>query len=224
MPMSKPDGSRRESAPIIRESRMLPTLSLTGSSQGTHFSCTSRAFIPRWAATAATCRVWLDWTPPMDTSVSAPLASASGTMYSSLRTLLPPYARPLLTSSRLAHTSAPPRCWVSRASRWTGLGPNVSGWRGNSCSFIGPLLAGPRGPAASLSGHGIAGEGPRDHDAHRLELHDLRRRPLHRHAGARHRLGEDLLVEGVKQRLRLPHLGQVEPAVGRVHEVQDQSF
>ena len=44
--MSKPCGSRRESAPIIRDSRMLPTLSLTGSSQGTHFSCTRRHFRP----------------------------------------------------------------------------------------------------------------------------------------------------------------------------------
>jgi hypothetical protein len=55
---------------------------------------------------------------------------ASGTMYSSLRTLLPPKARPLLTSSRLAQIWAPPRCAVSRRSGCTGLGPKVSGWRG----------------------------------------------------------------------------------------------
>ena len=54
MPMSKPDGSRRTSAPMMRDSRMLPTLSLTGSSQSTHFSCTSRHFRPSFAATAAT--------------------------------------------------------------------------------------------------------------------------------------------------------------------------
>ena len=58
--------------------------------------------MPILAATAATCRVWLDCTPPIVTSVSAPDAIASGTMYSSLRTLLPPNARPELQSSRLA--------------------------------------------------------------------------------------------------------------------------
>ena len=47
MPMSKPCGSRRESAPIMRDRRMLPTLSFTGSSHGTHFSCTRRHFMPR---------------------------------------------------------------------------------------------------------------------------------------------------------------------------------
>jgi hypothetical protein len=36
--------------------------------------------------------------------VSAPEASTSGTMYSSLRILLPPYAKPLETSSRFAQT------------------------------------------------------------------------------------------------------------------------
>src|ERR1700712_2280311 len=72
----------------------------------------------------------------METSVSAPLANASGTMYSSLRVLLPPYARPLFTSSRLAQTEAPPRWAVSRSSGCTGLGPKVNGWRGNSCSLM----------------------------------------------------------------------------------------
>lgn len=72
MPMSKPCGSSRESAPIILDNWMLPTLSFTGSSQGTHCSCTRRHVRPRCAASAATCRVWLDWYPPIDTSVSAP--------------------------------------------------------------------------------------------------------------------------------------------------------
>ena len=44
--MSKPCGSSRASAPMIRDSRMLPTLSLTGSSQSTHFSCTRRHLRP----------------------------------------------------------------------------------------------------------------------------------------------------------------------------------
>lgn len=50
--------------------------------------------MPILAATAATIRVWLDCTPPMETSVSAFDAIASGTMYSSLRSLFPPNARP----------------------------------------------------------------------------------------------------------------------------------
>ena len=54
------------------------------------------------AAVAATIRVWFDCTPPIETKVSAPLLIASGTMYSSLRNLLPPNARPELQSSRLA--------------------------------------------------------------------------------------------------------------------------
>ncbi len=58
--------------------------------------------MPILAAVAATRRVWFDCTPPIETSVSAPLLMASGTMYSSLRSLLPPKARPELQSSRLA--------------------------------------------------------------------------------------------------------------------------
>ena len=61
MPMSNPASSSLESAPIMRESRMLPTCVFAGSSHGTHFSCTRRHPRPRCAATAATCRVWLDW-------------------------------------------------------------------------------------------------------------------------------------------------------------------
>ena len=55
-----------------------------------------------------TWRVWFDWTPPIDTSVSQPWASASATRYSSLRTLLPPKAMPELQSSRLAQISTSP--------------------------------------------------------------------------------------------------------------------
>ena len=87
---------------MIRDSRMLPTRSFTASGQSTQLSCTSRAFSPSLAATAATWRVWLDWTPPIETRCVAPWASASGTRYSSLRVLLPPKARPELQSSRLA--------------------------------------------------------------------------------------------------------------------------
>ena len=50
--------------------------------------------MPIFAATAATIRVWFDWTPPIDTSVSAFEAMASGTIYSSFRSLFPPYANP----------------------------------------------------------------------------------------------------------------------------------
>ena len=59
--MPNPAGSSRTSAPMIRLSRMLPTRSLTQSGQSTQFSCTSTAFSPSFAATAATWRVWLDW-------------------------------------------------------------------------------------------------------------------------------------------------------------------
>src|SRR5688572_1570093 len=80
----------------------------------------------------------------METSVSAPLARTSGTMYSSLRTLLPPKASGLLTSSRFAHTWAPPpfaaRWSLSRLRWWTGEGPNVSGWRSNWSRITGGLL------------------------------------------------------------------------------------
>ncbi|SKV16837.1 Uncharacterised protein [Mycobacteroides abscessus subsp. abscessus] len=61
MPISKPAGSSWVWAPMIRDSRMLPTLSLPGSSQSTQRSCTRWHRIPSTAATAATCRVWLDW-------------------------------------------------------------------------------------------------------------------------------------------------------------------
>ena len=54
-------------------------------------------------------------------------ASASATRYSSLRVLFPPYASPLLQSSRLAQTRAPPRCVLRRSSGWTGDGPSRSG-------------------------------------------------------------------------------------------------
>ncbi len=60
-PIPKPALSSRTSAPMIRLSMMLPTRSLSASGQSTHFSCTSTQSRPRWAATAATWRVWLDW-------------------------------------------------------------------------------------------------------------------------------------------------------------------
>ena len=107
--MSNPAWSSRTSAPMIRDSMMLPTRSFTESGQSTQFSCTRTAFRPSFAATAATCRVWLDCTPPIDTRVSAPSASASGTRYSSLRVLFPPNASPELQSSRFAQIAAPPR-------------------------------------------------------------------------------------------------------------------
>src|SRR4051794_20698797 len=109
------------------------------SGHSTQLSCTSTQPRPRCAQTAATCRVWLDCTPPIETSVSQPCASASATRYSSLRVLLPPKASPELQSSRLAQMLAPPRCLVSRSRRWIGEGPNVSGWRGWSAR-LGMLL------------------------------------------------------------------------------------
>src|SRR6478672_10411638 len=136
--MSKPAASSRTSAPMIRERRMFPTRSYTTSGQSTQCSCTSTQRSPRCADTAATWRVWFDCTPPIETSVSQPRASASATRYSSLRVLLPPKARPELQSSRLAQIAAPPRWCVSLSSRWMGDGPKVSGYRSKSSSMMTP--------------------------------------------------------------------------------------
>ena len=57
MPISKPSSTSWVSAPIRRESRMLPTRSFTASSCGTQLSWISRHFMPILAATAATMRV-----------------------------------------------------------------------------------------------------------------------------------------------------------------------
>src|SRR3954451_12441606 len=138
-PMPNPALTSRTSAPASREMRMLPTLSYTASGQSTQLSCTSTHFSPTCAATAATCRVWLLCTPPIETRVSRPWASASATRYSSWRVLLPPNAIPEFTSPRLAQAREPPRCAVSRSSRCTGDGPNSSGWRGKSDRLIGGL-------------------------------------------------------------------------------------
>ena len=86
---------------------MLPTRSYVTSGQSTQLSWTRTHFRPATAAAAATWRVWFDWTPPIETSVSQPCASASATRYSSLRVLLPPKARPEFTSSRFAQIAAP---------------------------------------------------------------------------------------------------------------------
>src|SRR3954449_9369237 len=115
--------------------------------------------MPTRAATAATCRVWLLCTPPIDTRVSQPWASASATRYSSLRVLLPPKAMPEFTSSRLAHTAAPPRCSVSRSSRCTGDGPNSSGERGWSDRAIGGLLQFGQQRRPDLGGRAAGGVG-----------------------------------------------------------------
>ena len=125
--MPNPARTSRTSAPASRLIRMLPTLSYTESGQSTQLSCTSTHLSPARAATAATWRVWLDCTPPIETSVSQPWASASATRYSSLRVLLPPYAMPELQSSRLAQSAAPPRWAVSRSSGCTGEGPKSRG-------------------------------------------------------------------------------------------------
>src|SRR4051794_22135575 len=80
--------------------------------------------MPILAATAATMRVWLDCTPPIETRVSAFEAMASGTMYSSLRSLLPPSARPELQSSRFAQICTfPPSAAVMRGRNSIGVGP-----------------------------------------------------------------------------------------------------
>src|SRR5262249_37955754 len=108
---------------------------------------------PSLAATAATWRVWFDWTPPIETSVSQPCASASAARYSSFLTLFPPYARPELQSSRFAQISTrPPRCSSSRGSRCTGDGPNSNGTRSKSARATGGSLL----PCRRGSGRGGA--------------------------------------------------------------------
>src|SRR5262249_17112468 len=115
---------------------MFPTRSYTESGHSTQLSWIRTHFIPRRAATAATWRVWLDWTPPIDTRVSHFCAMASATRYSSLRTLLPPKASPLLQSSRFSQLRAPPRCELSRSRGCTGDAPNRRGYRANESRFI----------------------------------------------------------------------------------------
>ena len=111
------------------------------SGQSTQPSCTVTAFIPRWQATPVTCRVWFDWMPPIDTSVSQPWARASATRYSSFRTLFPPKAMPELQSSRLAQISTfPPMASLRRRSGCVGEGPKRRGMRGKSSRLIlGPV-------------------------------------------------------------------------------------
>src|SRR5215207_998033 len=114
--MSNPARSILISPPMMRVSWMLPTVSYPGSSQSTQCSCTVTTLRPRCLATPVTARVWFDWVPPMETSVSQPRAIASAARYSSLRTLLPPKAMPELQSSRLAQIStSPPSAALSHA-------------------------------------------------------------------------------------------------------------
>ena len=101
------------------------------SGQSTQPSCTVTTFRPRWHATPVTGAVWFDWIPPIDTNVSHPWAIASAARYSSLRTLLPPKAIPLLQSSRLAQISTlPPSAADRRGNGWIGEGPNSRLTRG----------------------------------------------------------------------------------------------
>src|SRR6187397_110095 len=77
----------------------------------------------------------------METSVSQPVASASAARYSSLRTLLPPYASHELQSSRFAQIStSPPRCSLSLSRGWIGDGPNSNGTRSKASMPIRPIL------------------------------------------------------------------------------------
>src|SRR4029453_4403051 len=101
------------------------------SGHSTQDSWTSTHLSPVRAAAAATCRVWFDCTPPIETSVSQPCASASATRYSSFRILLPPNARRELQSSRLAQSEAPRSSSVSRSSRGSGGAPEGGGYRWN---------------------------------------------------------------------------------------------
>jgi len=84
--------------------------------------------MPILAVVAATIRVWFDCTPPIETNVPAPEAIASGTMYSSLRSLFPLIAKPELQSSGLAYIStSPPSALVSFGRCSIGVTPKVRG-------------------------------------------------------------------------------------------------
>ena len=115
-PIPKPALTRRTSVPMSRLSRMLPTRSYVTSGQSTQLSWTSTHFRPATPAAAATWRVWFDWTPPIETSVSQPWASASATRYSSLRALLPPKARPEV---RIVRSLDAHRGTVISSTAWT---------------------------------------------------------------------------------------------------------
>ena len=145
---------------MTRDSRMLPTWSLTGSGQSTQLSCTSTALRPRSPRRRRPAGCGWTALPRCSPGVSAPCARASGTRYSSLRVLLPPNARPLLQSSRLAQTRAPPRCALSRSSGWTGLGPNSRGWRSKRSRDIGDIVNS-SGTAGHRPGPGTVGIGLR---------------------------------------------------------------
>ena len=54
--------------------------------------------MPIRAAQAAVSMAWLDWGPPAVRTTSAPWSRASASRYSSLRTLLPPRATPIMSS------------------------------------------------------------------------------------------------------------------------------
>ena len=86
---------------------------------------------PALAAAAAVCLQWFDCAAPAVRSVSAPLTRASATRNSSFRVLLPPNARPVM-SSRFINMPGPPRCAERRSSLWTGVGVSASGNRGRS--------------------------------------------------------------------------------------------
>src|SRR4029079_2341844 len=122
---------------------MVRWISAPRSSSSSRFPCTggsfsddastSTDFRPATTAAAAVARAWLDWAAPAVINVVAPLASASPTRNSSLRTLLPPKARPV-RSSRLMRMrglfDGPPRESRSLLASCNGVGRFARGKRG----------------------------------------------------------------------------------------------
>ena len=95
------------------------------------------------AATAPTCRVWFDCTPPIATSVSQPFASASATRYRAWALSSSMRARVAVPAS--PRSRPPPRCSLRRSSRCTGDCPKSSGTRSKRSIPISPILRSCRG-------------------------------------------------------------------------------
>ena len=125
MPMSNPDGSSRTSAPMMRDSRMLPTRSLTGvrpvdplllHQHGLEARASRRPRRPGGCGWTGSRR----WRPACRRPGRARPGRCTRACGSCCRR-----RRARCCSPRAwPRCCAPPRCAVSRSSGWTGLGPN----------------------------------------------------------------------------------------------------
>ena len=166
--MSKPEGSMRTSPPMIRVSWMLPTARSPGRPSRPSAPGPSPRRAPGGARRRS--RRGCGWTGCRRSrpACRSPVAIASAARYSSLRTLLPPKAMPLLQSSRLAQISTlPPSAAERRGSGWTATGRRSGDGAGNG---LGPwlgsgvqLAAAGASAAPDLRGSGPRGRQPARH-------------------------------------------------------------